>query len=208
VAVIPQFGVDPDLYRPADASPERPFTAGYLGRLVEQKGPALLLEALAGLDGDWRLLLVGAGPQRDRLEGRAAAPDLAGRVSFASAVPSTAVPGVLAGLDVLVLPSLTRRNWKEQFGRVLVEAMACRIAVIGSDSGEIPNVIGDAGLVFPEGDVAALRACLGRLMSDPGERRRLGALGRERVLANYTQARVADQTYRVYQELASRARCP
>ena len=72
-------------------------------------------------------------------------------------MPSTEVPAVLRALDVLVLPSLTTPSWKEQFGRVLQEAMACAIPVVGSDSGEIPHVIGDAGLVTPEGDAAALR---------------------------------------------------
>lgn len=208
LAVIPQFGVDPQLYRPADEPADRPFTVGYLGRLVEQKGVLLLLQALAGLGGDWRLVLVGTGPYHGQLAAKAAALDIAGRVSFVPAVPSTSVPAVLAGLDVLVLPSLTCPNWKEQFGRVLIEAMACRIAVIGSDSGEIPNVIGAAGVVFPEGDVAALRACLVRQRADPAERRRLGILGRERVLANYTQARIAEQTYHVYRELSTCARRP
>ena len=103
--------------------------------------------------------------------------------------------------DALVLPSLTRPNWKEQFGRVLIEAMACQTSVIGSNSGEIPNVIGDAGLVFPEGDVAALTDCLGRLRADPGARERLANKGRERVLVFYTQARIAAQTAEVYRQL-------
>ena len=59
-------------------------------------------------------------------------------------------------MDVSVLPSLTRPNWKEQFGRTLAEAMSCETPVIGSDSGEIPHVIGDAGLIFKEGDAQAL----------------------------------------------------
>ena len=65
--------------------------------------------------------------------------------------------------DVLVGPSLTTPRWKEQFGRMLVEAMACGVPVIGSDSGEIPHVIGDAGIVVPEGDRVALCAAIARL---------------------------------------------
>ena len=81
-------------------------------------------------------------------------------------VPSTEIPRLLNELDVLVLPSLTRRNWKEQFGRILIEAMACEVPVVGSSSGEIPHLIADAGLVFPEGDVEALRDALCKLMQD------------------------------------------
>jgi glycosyltransferase involved in cell wall biosynthesis len=108
-------------------------------------------------------------------------------------------------MDVLVLPSRTRPNWKEQFGRVLVEAMACGLPVIGSDSGEIPNVIGDAGLIFPEGQAGPLRDRLQRLMRDPGLVGTLSQRGRQRVLAHYTQARVAAQTYQVYRQILAPA---
>jgi glycosyltransferase involved in cell wall biosynthesis len=111
------------------------------------------------------------------------------------------MPRVLGGFDVLVLPSRSTPSWVEQFGRVLVEAMACGVPVIGSSSGEIPHVIGDAGLVFPEGDVEALRGQLAMLAASPEERRRLGELGRQRALAAYTQARIAEATYRVYLEM-------
>ncbi|RPI51817.1 MAG: glycosyltransferase, partial [Chloroflexi bacterium] len=101
-------------------------------------------------------------------------------------------------LDVLVVPSRTRPNWKEQFGRVAVEAMACGVPVVGSDSGEIPHVLGDAGLIFAEDDVAALGGHLVRLMQDAGLRAELAGKGRRRVLEHYTQARVAADTYEVY----------
>jgi len=100
-----------------------------------------------------------------------------------------------------VLPSRTSSHWVEQFGRVLIEAMACGVAVVGSDSGEIPHVIGDAGLIFPEGDVAALRKQLARLQGNQALRRELGARGRARVMAHYTQAQVARDTVAFYREL-------
>ncbi len=110
----------------------------------------------------------------------------------------------MSGLDVLVLPSRTWSNWKEQFGRVLIEAMACEVPVVGSDSGEIPNVIGDAGLVFPEGDAPALAGCLQKLMDDTGLRVQLAECGLERVKANFTQAQIARRHLELYcQALAS-----
>lgn len=202
IAVIPGFGVDPELFSPSEGLvAERPFTIGYLGRLVRQKGLLDLLEAASGLPGEWRLELVGEGPLRAELATRAAHLGIADRLRVRSEVPSTEVPGVLAGFDVLVLPSLSTPSWREQFGRVLIEAMACGVPVVGSDSGEIPHVVGDAGLIFPEGQAQELRTCLARLATDPAERQRLGRLGRERVLAHFTQARIAEATYRVYREV-------
>ncbi len=202
VRVIPQFGVDPEIFSPGEGGEGGDhFTVGYVGRLVAEKGVDDLLRALAGLDGPWRLCVVGSGPLRPSLEAEAQALHVTRQVSFEEQVSSTEVPARLRRLDVLVLPSKTQTNWKEQFGRVLVEAMSCGVAVIGSDCGEIPRVIGNAGLVFPEGDVEALRQCLARLMHNSSLRRELGRRGRARVLAHYTQVQVAAQTYAVYQEI-------
>jgi glycosyltransferase involved in cell wall biosynthesis len=215
VAVIPQFGVDPSQFSPRAPAPrpmpantggkaECAFTIGYVGRLVEEKGLWVLLEAVSRLEGEWRLELFGNGPLEAPLVNRAAALGLHQRVAVRQAVPSTRVPDQLRRLDVLVLPSLTRPNWKEQFGRVLVEAMACGVPVVGSLSGEIPNVIGEAGLRFPEGDAAALRACLTELMESQERRSELGALGRARVLERFTHEKIAEATHRVYREMMGR----
>lgn len=204
-AIIPQFGVDPDLFRPAlhqdAAGAGRSLMIGYVGRLIEDKGVDLLLEALAGLPGTWRATVAGSGPAADALRAQAHTLGLAGRVSFEPWILSAQMPAFYRQLDVLVLPSRTRPNWKEQFGRVLVEAMACGVPVIGSTCGEIPNVIGDAGLVFGEGDADALREHLERLLADADRRGELAQRGRERVLAHYTQAQVAARTYEVYQAM-------
>ncbi len=202
-ALVPQFGVDPALYRPLpeDRPPAEPFVVGYAGRLVASKGLRGLLEAVAGLEGEWRLRLAGSGELRDELAARAAELGIARRISFEAQIPSLAMPRFYNQLHVLVLPSLTMGNWKEQFGRVLIEAMACGVPVVGSDSGEIPNVIGEAGLVAPEGDVAALRAALQRLRDAPELRAELSRRGRERVEAHYTQARIAAATVAVYRQM-------
>ena len=142
--------------------------------------------------GGWRAAL--GRNQSDRL-------GISNRVHFDRTISSAAMPAYLQQLDVLVLSSRTRSNWKEQFGRALVEAMACGVAVIGSDSGEIPYVIGSAGFVFPEDDVGALRSHLLKLMQSQEQRRQLGQHGRQRVLAKYTQAQVAAQTVAVYRKL-------
>jgi len=125
-------------------------------------------------------------------------------VSFDPLIPSTQMPDFYAQLDCVVLPSRARPNWKEQFGRVLVEAMACGVPVIGSDSGEIPNVVGDAGLIFPEENVDALAARLRELMNEASLRESLAAKGRARVLERYTQKRVAEETVKMYRMMVER----
>lgn len=200
--VIPQFGVDPDAFAFRQAEPPAtPFVIGYVGRLVEEKGLLLLVQALAGLGGHWSLRVLGEGPMQQPMQTQAQRLDIASRIEFRGTVPSSAVPGFYHGLHALVLPSLTTWRWKEQFGRVLIEAMACGVPVVGSSSGEIPQVIGDAGLVFPEGDGEALRQKLRLLMENSTLRRELARRGRERVLEHYTHERVAEDTLRAYRQV-------
>jgi glycosyltransferase involved in cell wall biosynthesis len=200
LAVIPQFGVDADIFAPQDGGRdvEDGFVIGYAGRLVPEKGCDLLLEAVAGLDGAWRLVILGAGPEQERLEALVDHRGIADRVFFKGWLPALELPAFYRTLDAFVLPSRSRHNWVEQFGRVLVEAMACGVPVVGSDCGEIPHVVGDAGLIFPEDDVGALRGQLRRLMHDSGLRAALARRGRERVLDRFTQAHIAAQTVEVY----------
>lgn len=202
LAVIPQFGVDPEQFRPAAQRDEAGvLRVGYAGGLLPEKGVDLLLRACAGLRGEWRLALAGEGSTQGALRALAGELGIAGRVTFCGRIGSAEMPAFYQALDVLALPSRTLPNWTEQFGRVLVEAMACGTAVVGSDSGEIPHVIGDAGLVFAEDDADALRAHLQRLLDDPARRRALGDAGRDRVLERFTMAQVAAQTVAVYRRL-------
>jgi glycosyltransferase involved in cell wall biosynthesis len=118
------------------------------------------------------------------------------------------MPARLQNLDVVVLPSLSQPNWIEQFGRILVEAMACEVPVIGSTCGEIPQVVGDAGIIVPEGDATALAGAIDRMASDPDLRAELGRRGRERILRDFTHARVAERTMAIYREIFTRSARP
>lgn len=192
--VIPAIGVDERAFSAVELRPDV-FTIGYIGRFDAAKGLRDLLEAFARISGsDCRLRLIGDGPFRPQLMVEVARLGLAKRVVLIGPVTPAQIRQEYALLSVLVLPSRTTPVWKEQFGRVLTEAMACGVPVIGSSSGAIPEVVGDAGLIFPEGDVNALAALLRQLSNDAALANTLRARGLARVAAHYTQERIAAQT--------------
>jgi glycosyltransferase involved in cell wall biosynthesis len=161
-------------------SGERPFTVGYAGRLAAEKGLDDLLAAVRTLEAPVELLLAGDGDQRASVED---VPIPGSHARVLSGLSHDGMADAYARFDVLVLPSRTTPTWKEQFGRVIVEALWCGVPVIGSDSGEIPWLIGltGGGLVFPEGDVDALSARLQELRDSPAKRAELAARGRAAV---------------------------
>lgn len=195
------FAPTPDPARKAQLGLTAPFIIGYAGRLVPEKGIADLLAAFALLPPHAQLFILGSGPVQAELQQQAQALKIAERVIFHGAVPHQEMPAYLNCLDCLVLPSRTTAQWKEQFGLVLAQAMACGVAVIGSTSGAIPEVIGTAGLTFPEGDVNALTQNLQRLLADPALHASLRAQGRQRVLDHYTHALIAKRTVQIYAAL-------
>jgi glycosyltransferase involved in cell wall biosynthesis len=108
-------------------------------------------------------------------------------------VPHEQTPEYLSAFDVLVLPSETQPNWKEQFGRVVIEAMACGTPVVGSDSGEIPKLIADTGggLIFTERQPQELAGQLAKLVRDPALRAELAARGRQAAGSRYALPAIA-----------------
>lgn len=204
--IIPQVGLDPTHFEnvlPHFMLANKNFRIGFVGRLVPEKGVMDLFEAFIPLAQQAVLVLIGEGPLREQVEKRAAEAGIADRVRCLGFVAYSEMPAYLKALEVLVLPSRTTPFWMEQFGHVLAEAMLVGTPVIGADSGAIPEVIGDAGLIFPAGDVGALRERLTWLMAYPEERKRLGELGRQRALAYFTDEAIAKATLQIYQALVS-----
>ena len=141
----------------------------YMGRLVQEKGLGVLMQALSAQAHAGRahqVLVLGAGPMESEL--RAWSAGHRHPVQLLTTVTHGEVPRYLRAGDILAAPSETRSNWREQLGRMLLEGLASGLAVIGSNSGEIPHVIGDAGLVVPEGDVRAWSEAIGSLLDSPG----------------------------------------
>jgi glycosyltransferase involved in cell wall biosynthesis len=201
VAVVP-LAVELSRFRPqpvpdleAELGLQRPVI-GYIGRLTRAKGVDVLLEAMRRLaeeDRPFQGLIVGGGPAEAEIRAQVAALGLGSRVRMAPAAPHDVVARYYNCLDVAVVPSRTTPGWKEQFGRVLIEAMACGVPVVGSDSGAIPEVIAAArgGLTFPEGNAGQLATRLRRLLNDPSLRRELGETGRTAVARLYGYEPVA-----------------
>ena len=148
--------------------------------MVESKGLTDLLAAVRTLHAPVELLLIGDGELRAQLEGQ---PIPGSRVRVLDGFTHDGMAAAYAQLDVLALPSHTTPTWKEQFGRVIVEALWCGVPVVGSDSGEIPWLIEltGGGLTFPEGDCAQLAARLSELRAEPELRRQLTRSGRAAV---------------------------
>jgi glycosyltransferase involved in cell wall biosynthesis len=209
-SVVPQVGIDTAYFQKSSVLPELfekcadGFKIGFVGRLVPEKGVLDLWEAFRPLAEQGYLLLFGEGPLRETLQQQALAAGLRDRVLLPGFIPHQQISAYFQGLDVLVLPSQTRPHWKEQFGQVLIEAMLSGVPVIGSDSGAIPEVIGEAGLIFPEQDVERLRQQLIYLLETPEKQKQLADAGKKRVLTHFTEDAVAQLTLAVYQEVLGR----
>lgn len=175
---------------------ERPFTVGYAGRLVASKGLTDLIEAVGKLQAPVELLMIGNGELKEQLDGQ---PIPGSHVRVLDGLTHDQMASGYARLDVLVLPSHTTPTWKEQFGRVIIEALSCGVPVVGSDSGEIPWLIEltGGGLIFPEGDREALAGHLLTLREDPALRERLADAGRAAVERLFTVSAATDPLERM-----------
>ena len=216
--IMPQLGIDESIFKPQQQPDLRSkygikaddFIVGFVGRFVPEKGLMTLAKSLAGLkEQNWKWLILGRGPLEAELKQWAKDEDLEDRLILIESVPHADVPRYINLMTTLLLPSettyefktLTAAGWKEQFGHVIIEGMGSAIPVIGSDSGEIPNVIGDAGMVFPEGNTEELRERLHRLMTQKGLAKKIGQRGYEKAMQRYTNTALAEEQLRFYEEL-------
>ena len=192
------LGVDITAFRPAEReAPSGGLALGYVGRLSEQKGVQTILDALCD-EPSWRLTVIGSGPYEENLVTRARSLGIADRVDFTGPAAHGELPDRYRCMDVVVVPSLPTPAWEEQFCRVAVEAMASGVPVVASRSGALPDVVGDAGLLFEPGDSYDLRRALGQL-ADPEQWAIRSARGAVRA-TSFTWDVVADAYQHLYED--------
>lgn len=190
--VIPQLGAEVPVHPTHEA--HEGLALGFVGRLVPPKGLDTLLEALGQIRHErWSLVVVGDGPERERLETQATALRLAARIRWTGALPAEQLEKIWPQLDVLVTPSRPTPHWDEPVGHAVIEAMAHEVAVVGSQTGVIPELIADAGVLVPPGDATALAEVLHDL-ANPPRRVALAQAGRARVMREYSDEAIAART--------------
>ena len=202
------YGVDVETFRPDKERRERTRqqlgwddsvpVISFLGRLTSEKGIDLLTSVLGQLRLPWRALFIGSGPMQKNLEewGK----KFPGRVRIVG-VTHDEVPAYLNAADILCAPSQTMANWREQFGRMIIEGFASGLAVVGSDSGEIPHVIGDAGIVVGERDQPSWVRTLERLIDNKSLRAELSERGRIRAEEQFAWPVIARRHLEFFERL-------
>jgi glycosyltransferase involved in cell wall biosynthesis len=174
----------------------------FVGRLNEQKGLRLLLDALALMRRRAALHVVGDGPDAVALREHAAALGVAGRVAWVGQLPRHALVALYQRAAAVVIPSLD-----EGLGLVAVEAQLCETPVVAFASGGLTDIVsdGESGLLTPARDVAALAAALDRVLGDVPLQLALGTTGRTRALATFSPDAVAARYAALYRRLAAHA---
>jgi glycosyltransferase involved in cell wall biosynthesis len=195
------LGVDSEQFRPlpeegmrirSELGLQNHFVIGYIGRLVEEKGINTLIDALPFFAAtNIKLLFIGNGPLLEELNrAKERFPD---SVVIADHIKHRDIQKWINAMDVLALPSRTKSNWREQFGRVLIEAMFCKVPVIGSDSGEIPLLIEETGggWVFPEGNVYVFSELVKQLLMDREHLRSKAEVGYRNASSRFSKRELA-----------------
>lgn len=212
ITVVP-MGIDTEWFRPDAAlrdscraalgiSPAE-IVVLFTGRMVWEKGvydlvhAAKLAKAAQG-DLPVRYVMVGKGPEREAVMARAGEVGLAESFLFVESHPYDRMRDLNNAADLFVLPSISTRTWKEQFGMVLAESMACGTPVISTSSGSIPEVVGDTGILVPANDPGELAAAIASLCVSPERREELSAKGRARAVGRFDAKVVARQVGDVF----------
>jgi glycosyltransferase involved in cell wall biosynthesis len=210
VRVIPP-GVDIDFCRPNPEARDivrqefgvraEEHLIGFVGRLVPEKGVDVLLDALEMLKVPWHVAIVGRGPMATLVN--AFAKRHPGRVHLVDDATHDRVPRYLNAFDVLCAPSRATAHWREQFGRMLIEGMSCGVPVIAANTGEIPHVVGDAGVLVESERPDVWSRAIQVAVRDTEQRQKMSSRGLARVRERFAWPIVARQHLDFFECLVS-----
>ena len=209
-------GVDTAVFSPGTGDRARfglrddEFVILFVGWLLPRKGIDFLILALRELVHDpslrdyrFRLMVVGEGPGKDRVEELVRRVELGDHCTFIGSFPYGEMPVAFRSADAFVLPSIATTEWQEQFGMSLIEAMACGIPVVSTYSGAIPEITGDAALLCQPNDFVSLYEALKELAGDSTLRAELSTKGRARAVERFELQQFADALSDVYESMLS-----
>lgn len=205
VKTLLQLGVNRKFFIPAKKPLESKFfIIGFVGRLIKEKGIFNLIDAFNLLYKKyprWKIVFVGSGKDENEFKAYIQKLHLDSFVEILSSVKHEDVGDLLNTFDIFILPSFDTDKWREQFGHVLIEAMACKIPIIGSTGGEIPNVIGDSGLIFEQKNVIDLKEKLEMFMKNMKLRKDFALKGYNRFKSDFSYEIIAQETYKFWSKL-------
>lgn len=214
IKVIP-VGIDTGRFKPAP--PDRPLRESlgasaddllvlFTGRLVREKGVYDLLNAALLMSRDpglrhVKIAIAGTGPEKAAMARMIESCGLRERIRLVGKFPYDMVPKLYNAADAFILPSIPTPYWQEQFGMVLVEAMASGLPVISTLSGSIPEVIGDGGILIQPNDPLSIYHEVKHLAMDDQARKKFSNKGRERALEMFDARTVSGRIEAAYREL-------
>lgn len=206
IVVMPQIGVDTNLFFPRHAAgKDHIYTLGYFGRLVPEKGVDLLFDAaklLIDSGINLNIIICGSGNSESELRSYAEKLEINKYISWVGAIKHDDIPDILIQTDVVVLPSRTvHGKWKEQFGHILIEAMAMGIPVVGSNSGAIPEVVGRDDLIFSENNSEELMLILRRLIADKNWTLEASNFLEDRAVKEYSDQKISELLLSIWREI-------
>jgi len=210
ISKVQPFGVDETIFYPKARNnsncEDSLVMIGFIGRIVPEKGIETLLRSVREIarrkmNSQFILKVYGSGESEQEFKALSVNIGVSHLVQWEGFVDHDTIAGYIRDLDIVVLPSITTPTWREMFGVVLIQAMASGVAVVGSDSGAIPDVIGRSDVIFKEGDYYDLANILESLVNSKSARDELGDYGLRHVKNHYTYSMLAQQLTAVYFQL-------
>lgn len=202
------WGISTEIFKPMDKlilkkdlNLDCEYIMGFIGRFISEKGLRVLQATICYLPNNVHCLIIGSGPMREELERWSEMFELKGRIHLYHVMPQDTLAKYINCMDVLVVPSLTLPHWKEQYGRVSAEAMACGVPVVGSDSGAIPEIIGTAGLIVQEGNSEALAEAVRTVIFNREARERFRQHGLQRAHQELSVKAMAERLLDFYRRV-------